>query len=234
MPTGQSMPTCTFGTSFWSESKATSMSSCTASFPCLTIMVFKTTWRTQTKISSGIRSESPSPVKLQNSLSTERSVITRLNQSYRTSKKDDAGQYYVPFRRLRSPLRYLSVAAIVWLFGLLWSLGGDASKENKENQQREYDLKVQEHELSRRDYELKIKGYWLTVVGSFGTACALVFGYFQYRKADRWKRAEFLAKEMKGFFSDPDVRNVLMMIDWAERRINLLLIDNKNSKRYPR
>lgn len=89
------------------------------------------------------------------------------------------------------------------------------------------------NQIAQREYELKVKEHQLTIFGLIGTVIALVFGYVQYRKADRWKRAEFLAKELKEFFDDPDVKNVLLMIDWGSRRINLLHIDDKNPERYP-
>src|SRR5689334_2842815 len=78
-----------------------------------------------------------------------------------------------------------------------------------------------DYELKLKDHELKHSEHWLSILGFGGSSFALIFGYFQYRKADQWKRAEFLAKEMKEFFEDSDVRNVLLMIDWAPRRINL-------------
>src|SRR5436309_1053470 len=58
----------------------------------------------------------------------------------------------------------------------------EAIKEANPFAQREYDLKVKEHELKRKEH-------WLSMLGSGGTAFALVFGYLQYRKADQWKRA---------------------------------------------
>lgn len=43
--------------------------------------------------------------------------------------------------------------------------------------------------------------------------------YIEYRRAQRWKRAEFLSKEAKEFFSDPVNRNALYMLDWSVREI---------------
>ena len=83
------------------------------------------------------------------------------------------------------------------------------------------------------DYLLKVKQYQLSLIGLVGTAIAIAFGMFQYWRAEQWKRAEFLAREMKTFFDDPEVKNVLTMIDWAPRRINLFHIEDIDSKKYP-
>jgi len=95
------------------------------------------------------------------------------------------------------------------------------------------DAAYDSNQIAQREYELKVKEHQLTTYGLIGTVIALVFAFVQYRKADQWKRAEFLAKEMKDFFDDPDVKNVVLMIDWASRRVNLLQIDDKNPNQYP-
>jgi hypothetical protein len=61
----------------------------------------------------------------------------------------------------------------------------------------------------------------LSIVGYAGAAAAFVVGYRQYRRADYWKRSEFLAKEMKDFFADPEVGAALTMIEWGVRRVKL-------------
>jgi hypothetical protein len=38
----------------------------------------------------------------------------------------------------------------------------------------------------------------------------------QYRRAQRWKRAEWVAQEMKSLFADPLVQAALLLIDWHE------------------
>jgi amino acid permease len=73
--------------------------------------------------------------------------------------------------------------------------------------QDEFDLKGQEFDLKRREFDLKQTEHWLTIFGFVGTAVALVFGFYQYLKAEQWKQAEFLSKEMKEFFANRDVRN---------------------------
>src|SRR5712691_11440775 len=122
---------------------------------------------------------------------------------------------------------------LAWLIAFLVQsallFGAESTSDSIPVAQRDYDLKVQEHKLALRDYDLKVYGFWLTMGGLLGTGAALIFGYLQYQKADRWKRAEFLAKEMKDFFGDPDVQNVLLMIDWSPRRVNLFRIADTNS-----
>src|ERR1051325_2959733 len=87
--------------------------------------------------------------------------------------------------------------------------------------------------LKLKEFELKQTEHWLTVFGSTGTALALFFGFWQYVKAEKWKRAEFLAREMKEFLSDATVQNVLTMIDWSPRRVNLLLSSDPDRQKYP-
>ena len=99
--------------------------------------------------------------------------------------------------------------------------------------EQEFQLKLEEHNLKFREFEFKKTEHWLTVFGFFGTASALVFGFYQYRKAEQWKRAEFLAKEMKDFFANCDVRNALTMIDYSPRRVNLFHDKEANVESYP-
>jgi len=72
----------------------------------------------------------------------------------------------------------------------------------------------------------------VSILGFGGTITALLFGVFQYRRSERWKRAEFVAKEVKEFESDPVVRNALLMIDWGVRKINLNFVPNEKFDNY--
>src|SRR5690606_35261241 len=47
----------------------------------------------------------------------------------------------------------------------------------------------------------------------------------EYTKSQKWKKNEFLAKEMKDFFSDRDVKKALLILDW--NRIDIPLYDNE-------
>ena len=67
------------------------------------------------------------------------------------------------------------------------------------------------------------------IVSIFGFAAVLVtllFGFFQYRRAEKWKRGEFIANAIKEFESNPTVRNALLMIDYGRRKINIFQIPN--------
>ena len=54
----------------------------------------------------------------------------------------------------------------------------------------------------------------LKAAALLGAAIAFAIGLLQYRKAQRWKRAEWVAQEMKTLFADPMVQAALFMIDW--------------------
>lgn len=49
-------------------------------------------------------------------------------------------------------------------------------------------------------------------------------GIYEYVKSIRWKKSEFLSKEIKEFFSDSDITKVTMVLDW---NIRLIEIDGK-------
>ena len=61
----------------------------------------------------------------------------------------------------------------------------------------------------------------VSALGFAGTLITLMFALRQYRRAEQWKRAEFLAREAKEFFGDPKVRMALMLSDWGQRRVKL-------------
>lgn len=61
----------------------------------------------------------------------------------------------------------------------------------------------------------------LKALALIGAAIAFVVGLLQYRKAQRWKRAEWVAKEMKEFFAAPQVEAAFKMIDWGMRSVQL-------------
>jgi hypothetical protein len=61
----------------------------------------------------------------------------------------------------------------------------------------------------------------LKAVALLGAAIAFGIGLFQYRRAQQWKRAEWVAQEMKLLFGNLRVQSALLMIDWGSRRIPL-------------
>ena len=63
-----------------------------------------------------------------------------------------------------------------------------------------------------------------TVVDALGlvvAAAAFAIGLGQYRKAQAWKRAEWVAQEMRELMERPLVRSALQMIDWGLRDVVL-------------
>src|SRR4051812_8365932 len=64
-------------------------------------------------------------------------------------------------------------------------------------------------------------GHWISLGTAGAALIAFIVGLIQYRHAQRWKRAEFVAKEIKEFKNDPAIRNALLMLDWNERYIEL-------------
>src|SRR6185295_20218314 len=72
----------------------------------------------------------------------------------------------------------------------------------------------------------------LKALALLGAAIAFGSGLFQYRRAQQWKRAEWVAQEMKLLFGDPRVQAALLMIDWGSRRIPLYPDRENVSDRY--
>ena len=54
------------------------------------------------------------------------------------------------------------------------------------------------------------------------TTSGAIVAWRTFIRSERWKEAEFLAREMKEFFADERVRTALVMVDWGLRRIKLL------------
>jgi hypothetical protein len=54
-----------------------------------------------------------------------------------------------------------------------------------------------------------------------GAAVAFGVASLQYARAQRWKRAEFVAGEMRVFVSDKAVARVMTMLDYSSRKIEL-------------
>jgi hypothetical protein len=62
------------------------------------------------------------------------------------------------------------------------------------------------------------------IVSVFGTGLALFTlwrGFEQYQSDQKWKRTEFVSQQVKEFEADPDVRNVMLMLDWNSRPIRI-------------
>jgi hypothetical protein len=65
-------------------------------------------------------------------------------------------------------------------------------------------------------------GPGIQIIGLTGAAIAFLCGLYQYSQAQKWKRLEFVAQEMKAYESDPVVQIVFQMLDWGARVIPLL------------
>ena len=68
--------------------------------------------------------------------------------------------------------------------------------------------------------------YWITLIKEVVSIITPIIGFFlfwrgvnQYEKEQNWKKAEFVAKEIKEFRSDPIVKDVMLMLDWNRREV---------------
>ena len=57
----------------------------------------------------------------------------------------------------------------------------------------------------------------------------VMLGIYQYVKAQKWKKAEFVSKEIKEFYNDFDIKRALILLDWNSNELPLKEdeIDNK-------
>lgn len=66
------------------------------------------------------------------------------------------------------------------------------------------------------NFELTLK------IGAFAISCALfIKGIWEYSKAQKWKKAEFVSKEIKEFHNDFDIKRALILLDWNANEIAL-------------
>jgi hypothetical protein len=61
----------------------------------------------------------------------------------------------------------------------------------------------------------------LKIAGLSVTAVAFTSGTYQYWKAQRWRRAEFVAQEIRSMKADRLVQAAMLMLDWDGREIEL-------------
>lgn len=59
-----------------------------------------------------------------------------------------------------------------------------------------------------------------TSIGAVGTLAIFSLGLWQYRRAETWKKSEFIAKLYKEFVEDAACQRAMWMIDWHSRPIN--------------
>jgi hypothetical protein len=67
----------------------------------------------------------------------------------------------------------------------------------------------------------------LAALGTYSAMVAFIVGLLQYRTAQRWKRAEFVATEAAKILQDPRAEMALKMIDWSVRTLKLKALDGK-------
>jgi hypothetical protein len=72
---------------------------------------------------------------------------------------------------------------------------------------------------------------WVTVSGIITGGLAFIAGLWQYREGQRWKRLEFVAKEIKEFRLQHSVKSVILMLDYNEREIELFPEEQDKLKR---
>jgi hypothetical protein len=64
-------------------------------------------------------------------------------------------------------------------------------------------------------------GNTIGLVGVTVGVITAIRGLIEYDRAQRWKRGEFLASEMKAFHSNPGIRKALFILDWSDRKVEL-------------
>ena len=73
-------------------------------------------------------------------------------------------------------------------------------------------------------------GNWIALLGISGGIIAFITGFIQYIKAQRWKRAEFVAKEIKEFESKQAIKVAFQMLDWNVREYELYTKEKKSTE----
>lgn len=59
-------------------------------------------------------------------------------------------------------------------------------------------------------------------IGAFLISCALfIKGIWEYSKAQKWKKAEFVSKEIKEFHNDFDIKRALLLLDWNANELDV-------------
>lgn len=65
-------------------------------------------------------------------------------------------------------------------------------------------------------------GNWITIAGLVTGVAAFSAGLWQYANAQRWKRAEFVAIQVKEFEANEAVKHAMLLLDWTNLNIPIL------------
>ena len=61
----------------------------------------------------------------------------------------------------------------------------------------------------------------LTIGALAVSASTIMIGIYQYIKAQKWKKAEFVSKEIKEFYNDFDIKRAFVLLDWNANELVL-------------
>ena len=61
----------------------------------------------------------------------------------------------------------------------------------------------------------------LTIGALAVSASTIMIGIYQYIKAQKWKKAEFVSKEIKEFYNDFDIKRAFTLLDWNSNELVL-------------
>lgn len=64
---------------------------------------------------------------------------------------------------------------------------------------------------------------WIAIIGIASGLIAFGAGLWQYRRAQQWKRAEFVAKQMNSFERNLKIGLALQRLDWNSRTYELAI-----------
>ena len=73
---------------------------------------------------------------------------------------------------------------------------------------------------------------WIALFGVVAGLIAFLSGLYQYIKAQQWKKAEFVVKEIKEFEADTQINLAMQMLDWNSREYDLLRESSKAEKKF--
>lgn len=84
------------------------------------------------------------------------------------------------------------------------------------------------------EHSIHLAELLLKILGVSGAIILFLIGLLRYRKDQTWKRQEFIAKEVREFQNDCAVKNVMLMLDWDTRYIQLFpektIVENRYVK----